>query len=73
MVVSLSTKEVEYRGAINEGMEVVWILHLLDEHGFPVQAYTIIYYNNQGINKVVGNPIAHSKMNHVEFHAHYLR
>ena len=40
-VVSLSTTEAEYRGAVNDGTEAVWIRQLLEELGFPVDASTV--------------------------------
>jgi hypothetical protein len=72
-VVSLSTTEEEYCGIFHAGTEAVWIHQLLGELGFPVQTSTTIYCDNQSVIQVVDNPISHSKMKHVELHAHYLR
>jgi hypothetical protein len=72
-VVSLSTTKAEYHGTIHAGTKAVWIHQLLGELGFPVQTSTTIYCDNQSAIQVVDNPVSHSKMKHVELHAHYLR
>jgi len=46
-VVSLLTREVEYHGVVNVGTEEVWILQLLGELGFPVQALNYLYCDNR--------------------------
>jgi hypothetical protein len=69
----LSTTKEEYHGIIQAGTEAVWIHQLLGELGLPVQTSTTIYCDNQSAIQVVDNPVSHSKMKHVELHAHYLR
>ena len=71
-VVSLSTTEVEYHGFFNAGTKEVWIRQLLDEIGFPIQTSNFIYCDNQGAIQVADNPVAHSKLKHVELHVYYL-
>ena len=46
-VVSLSTNEAEYHGVVNAGTKDFWIRQLLGEVGFPIEASTIIHYDNQ--------------------------
>jgi hypothetical protein len=38
-----------------------------------VHTSTTIYCDNQTIIQVVENHVAHSRMKHLELHAHYLR
>lgn len=45
----------------------------LGDLGFPIEASTIIHCDNQSEIQVTDNPITHSKMKHIELHAHYLR
>ena len=72
-VVSVSTTKDEYHGTANVGTKAVWIHHLLEELGFPIQASTLIYYDNHSTLQVADNLVSHRKMKHVEIHVHYLR
>lgn len=45
----------------------------MGELGFPIEASTIIYCDNQSEIQVVDNPISHNKMMQVKLHAHHLR
>jgi hypothetical protein len=45
----------------------------LGELGFLVQTSTTIYCDNKSAIQVADNPVAQSKMKHVEIHSHYLR
>jgi hypothetical protein len=72
-VVSLSTTKAKYKGAVNASTEAVSIHNLISELGFSVEKLNVVYYDNQSAIQVVENPVAHSKMKHVELCAHYLR
>ena len=72
-MVFISIIESEYLIVVNARIEAIWIRQLLNELGFPVQDSIVIYCNNEGVIQVVDNPVAHSKMKHVELHSHYLR
>jgi hypothetical protein len=54
-------------------MNQVWIHKILGEHGLPIYTSTTIYYDNRSTIQIVENHFSHSKMNHVQIHAHYLR
>ena len=41
--------EVEYRGIVNIGIEVVLIQYLLYKHGFPIKEPISIYYDNHTV------------------------
>ena len=45
----------------------------MGEIRFLVKASTVIHCDNQSAIQVAYNPVAHSKMKHVELHCHYLR
>ena len=65
--------KVEYHGALDASMDVVWIWYLLGELDFLVEEPTISYYDNKSAIQVSNNLLAHNKMKHVELHVHYLR
>lgn len=69
--VSLLTTEVQYCGVVNVGTKAIWIQQLLGEIRIPVEASTVLHYDNQSAIQVIDNPVAHSKMKHVELHFHY--
>ena len=73
MVVSLSTTESEYRGAINVGIEVVWIGQLLEEVVFPIETLAVIHCDDHSTIQVFYNDVSHNKMKHIELHVHFLR
>ena len=62
--------EVEYHGVVDVGTNPIWIQQLLGELNFLIEALTIIHYDNQRVIQVVNNPIAQSKMKHIEIHVH---
>jgi len=64
---------IRYRGVVHAGIDAVWIYQLPGELGFHVHISTTIYCDNQSAIQVADNPISHSNMKHVDFHAHYLR
>lgn len=45
----------------------------MGKHSFLVELLTVVYCDNQSAIQVTKIPVAHSKMKHVELHAHYLR
>ena len=47
-MISLSTVEAEYRGAMNVATQVVWLQGLLSEFGIQYPLPTGIFCDNQG-------------------------
>jgi hypothetical protein len=47
-MISLSTTEVEYRGAVNATTQVVWLQGLLSEFGIQYPLRSVIFCDNQG-------------------------
>lgn len=45
----------------------------MGELGFPIESSIVLHCGNQSAIQVSDNPIAHSKMKHVELYFHYLR
>lgn len=70
---SLLTTKSKYHGAVNEGIEVIWIQNSLGVLIFLVEDSTIIIFDNPSVIKVTKKPIVHNKMNDVELHVQYLR
>jgi len=58
---------------MHASVEAIWIQHLQGKIGFPIKTLVVVYCGNQSAIQVVENPAAHSKMKHVELHAHYSR
>ena len=67
------TTEAEYHGVVNVGTEAIWIQQLLGEIRFPIEASTVLHYDNKSATYVIDDLVAHSRMNHVELHCNYLR
>ena len=65
-VASPSMTEAKYRGVVNVGTEAFWIHQLLVELGLPVETSTVLHCYNQSAIQFAYNPIANSKMKHVE-------
>jgi hypothetical protein len=47
-MISLSTVEAEYRGAVNAATQAAWLQGLLSEFGIQYPLLTVIYCDNQG-------------------------
>ncbi|KAH9308523.1 hypothetical protein KI387_036434, partial [Taxus chinensis] len=65
-VVDLSSTEAEYRGARGAVCEVIWLCHILADIGIPEEKTPIIHCDNQGVLKLVKNPIFHERTKHIE-------
>lgn len=45
-MIALSTAEAEYRGAVNEATQVVWLQGILYEFGIQYPLLTVIFCDN---------------------------
>ncbi|KAH9316216.1 hypothetical protein KI387_024843, partial [Taxus chinensis] len=46
--------------------EAVWLRQILEGIGLPQQKYTPVYVDNEGVLKLVRNPIFHERTKHIE-------
>jgi hypothetical protein len=71
--VALSSTEAEYRGATIVACEVVWLLKLLSDLGWSVDALVVIYCDNISSILLANNPVYHARTKHIEVHYHFIR
>ena len=53
--------------------EIVWLLGLLSEHGFPPINPTLLHGDNTNAIQIAANPIYHERTKHLEVDCHYIR
>ena len=67
-IVTLSCKEVEYKGTIFTACEVVWLKRILKNLGVPITDPIRLYCDNISSIHLVLNPIFHARTKHIEVH-----
>lgn len=73
--IALSSTEAEYMALTEAAKETVYLRNLLKEIGFLEKDAepTIVYCDNQGAQKLMRNPIYHSRSKHIDIKHHYVR
>ncbi|KAH9303948.1 hypothetical protein KI387_008352 [Taxus chinensis] len=73
--VAISSTEAEYKAAVSAGCEAVWLRQILVDFQFSQVTATplSLFCDNQGVLKMVKNPIYHARTKHIEIHHHYIR
>ena len=73
--IALSSTEAEYMALGEAAKETVYLRNLLKEIGFLKQdaGPTIVYCDNQGAQKLMRNPIYHSRTKHIDIKHHFIR
>eukprot|EP00253_Pinus_taeda_P010966 PITA_10966 len=71
--ISLSSTEVEYRGAIEASKEAPWLRQILSEFGFQQQHPTTLWCDNQSAIKLCKGLVQHQYNKHIELHMHFIR
>ncbi|KAH9331534.1 hypothetical protein KI387_003642, partial [Taxus chinensis] len=64
--VSRSSTEAEYRAAGEAVCEAIWLRRILEGIGLPQQKSTPVYVDNEGVLKLVRNPVFHERTKHIE-------
>jgi hypothetical protein len=71
--ISLSSAEVEYRGAVNVTIQALWLQNFLTELGIQFHRPTVIWCDNQSTLKFCRDPVQRQWTKHIEIHMHYIR
>ena len=71
--IALYSTEVEYKGAVNACIQVVWLQGILSKLGIGSTLSTVIFYDNQSTIKSSTNPINRKRTKQIEIHMHYIR
>lgn len=73
--VALSSTEAEYMALTEAAKETIYLRNLLKDFGFLSDDAepTIVYCDNQGAQKLMRNPIFHSRTKHIDIRHHYVR
>jgi hypothetical protein len=71
--VSASSTEAEYRALHEACKECVWLTHILDELGYQHRAPAIVFEDNTSTIAATQNPVAHSKLKHLDTIYHQIR
>eukprot|EP00253_Pinus_taeda_P007325 PITA_07325 len=72
-VISLSSVEAEYRGAVEASKEALWLRQILSEFGFQQQHPTTLWCDNQSAIQLCKDPVQHQRNKHIELHMHFIR
>ncbi|KAH9298914.1 hypothetical protein KI387_030596, partial [Taxus chinensis] len=64
--VSHSSIEDEYHSTGEAICEVIWLGHILEGLGIPHDKPTTMYVDNEGVLKLVRNPLFHERTKHIE-------
>jgi hypothetical protein len=71
--VSASSTEAEYRALHEASKECIWITRILAELGYMHTSPIIIFEDNTSTIAATQNPVAHSKLKHLETIYHQIR
>eukprot|EP00253_Pinus_taeda_P009448 PITA_09448 len=72
-VISLSSAEAEYRGAVEASKEALWLCQILLEFGFQQQHPTTLWCDKQSAIQLCKDPVQHQRSKHIELHMHFIR
>eukprot|EP00253_Pinus_taeda_P003845 PITA_03845 len=72
-VISISSAEAEYHGAIKASKEALWLRQILSEFGFQQQHLTTLCCDNQSAIQLCKDPVQHQRNKHIELHIHFIR
>ena len=73
VVVALSSCKAEYLACSHCARQVLWLRSLFHELGYPQHQPTPLYCDNQGTVTCTHDPQSHSRMKHIDIHAHFIR
>jgi len=71
--VALSSTEAEYMGISEASKEEIYLRRFLLELGFNELANITLFCDNVGAQKLVANPVFHSRTKHIDVRHHFVR
>eukprot|EP00253_Pinus_taeda_P018723 PITA_18723 len=71
--ISLSSAEAEYRGAVEDGKEALWLRQILSEFGFEQHHPTTLWCDNQSAIQLCKDLVQHQRSKHIELQMHFIR
>lgn len=71
--VALSSTEAEYMGIAEAVKEVIYLRRFLIELGSDDLAAATLFSDNMGAQKLVANPVFHSRTKHIDIRHHFVR
>ena len=71
-IVTLSSTEAEYRGAVVATCEAVWLKRILKDLGVPIKDPTPLYCDNMISIYLARNPVFHAWTKHIGMHYHFI-
>lgn len=70
--ISRSSTEFEYRALATSTSEVLWLISLLKEIGFPPTSPPKLWCDNLGATYLISNLICHTRSRHLESEFHFI-
>ena len=72
-IVTLSSCKAEYLSCTHCARHIIWLHTLFTEISFPQPNVTILYCDNKRTVSCTHDPHSHSRMKHIDIHAHFIR
>ena len=72
-VAVLSSTEAEFRGMAKGLYDLLWLINLLTEVGFPPCSAMNLFCENKAAIDISHNPIQHDRTKHVEVDRHFIK
>ena len=72
-IVTLSTCEAEYVSCMHWAHQIISLRSLFKELGFPQTKASDLYCDNLSTVSCTHDPHSHSRMTHIDIHAHFIR
>eukprot|EP00253_Pinus_taeda_P027116 PITA_27116 len=73
IVISLSSAEAKYRGAVEASKEALRLCQILSEFGFQQQHPTTLWCDSQSSIQLCKDPVQHQRKKHIEMHMNFIR
>ncbi|XP_031283867.1 uncharacterized protein LOC116142569 [Pistacia vera] len=71
--ISKSSSEAKYRAMASTVCEVMWLVQLLTELGFPKFIPVPLHCDNQAMNHITSNPMFHERTKHIDIDYHIVQ
>eukprot|EP00253_Pinus_taeda_P002344 PITA_02344 len=70
-VISHSSAEAKYRGAVEASKEALSLRQILSDCGFQQQRLTTLWCDNRSAIQLCKDPVQHQQSKHIELHMHF--